>query len=95
MITRRPSCFRPLAAHAEGHLEVTTIVVVVIDIYLYDYYYLTCHSELPHGPLPSGPAASCITVVVASREEVLAEWHAEMAESIGPRGPHQLRRLRL
>ena len=33
------SIFRPLGTHAEGHLEVTTIVVVVIDIYLYDYYY--------------------------------------------------------
>ena len=28
----------------------TTIVVVVIDIYLYDYYYLTDYSELPYGP---------------------------------------------
>ena len=46
----------------------TIVVVVVIDIYLYDYYYLTGHSELPHGPLPSGPAASCITVVLPSRE---------------------------
>ena len=27
----------------------TTIVVVVIDIYLYDYYYVTGHSEMPHG----------------------------------------------
>ena len=43
------SIFRPLAAHAEGHLEVTTIVVVVIDIYLYDYYYVTGYSELPYG----------------------------------------------
>ena len=89
------SIFRPLAAHAEGHWKVTTIVVVVIDIYLYDYYYLTGHSEMAHGPLPSGPAASCATAAVASREEVLADWHAEMAESIGSRGPHQLRRLRL
>ena len=49
MINRRPFFFRPLARHAEGHLEVTTIVVVVTDIYLYDYYYVTDHSELPHG----------------------------------------------
>ena len=57
------SIFRPLATHAEGHLEVTTIVVVVIDIYLYDYYYHLCgHSEMAHGPLPSGPAASCATL---------------------------------
>ena len=43
------SIFRPLATHAEGHLKVTTIVVVVvIDIYLYDYYG-TSHSELLHG----------------------------------------------
>ena len=56
---------------AVGHLKVTTIVVVVIDIYLY-YYYLTSHSEMVHGPLLSGPAASCATVVLASREEVLA-----------------------
>ena len=61
------SIFRPLATHAEGHLEVTTIVVVVIDIYLYNYYYLNGHSEMVHGPLPSAPAASCATVVVASR----------------------------
>ena len=46
---RRLFFFRPLTTHAEGHLEVTTIVVVVIDRYLYDYYYLTGHSELPHG----------------------------------------------
>ena len=61
---RRLFCFRPLAAHAEGHLKVTTIVVVVIDIYLYDYY----------------PAASCITVVLPSREEVLADF----AQKWGP-----------
>ena len=35
MIHRRPFFVRPLAAHAEGHLEVTTIVVVVIDRYIY------------------------------------------------------------
>ena len=53
----------------------TTIVVVVIDIYLYDYYYHLCgHSEMVHGPLPSGPAASCATAVVASREEVMADF---------------------
>ena len=46
------SIFRPPASHAEGHLKVTTIVVV-INIYLYDYYYLTGHSEVSHGPLPS------------------------------------------
>ena len=50
----------------------TIVVVVVIDIYLYDYYYLTGHSEVSHGPLLSGPATSCATVVVASREEGLA-----------------------
>ena len=54
MINRRPFCFRPLASHAEGHLEVTTIVVVVIDIYLYDYYYVTGYSELPYGPCRPG-----------------------------------------
>ena len=65
--------FRPLATHAEGHLEVTTIVVVVvIDIYLYYYYYLNGHSEMGHGPLLSGPAASCAAVALASREEGLA-----------------------
>ena len=69
MVHRRPFCFRPLATHAEGHLKVTTIVVVVIDIYLYDYYYDSGHSELPHdsrvrrnpagqfrGAPPAGPA---------------------------------------
>ena len=50
MNNRRLFCFRPLAAHAEGHLEVTTIVVVVIDIYLYYYYYLTGYSEIIYGP---------------------------------------------
>ena len=39
---------------AEGHWEVTTIVVVVIDRYLYDYYYLTGHSEMIHGPCRPG-----------------------------------------
>ena len=45
----------------------TTIVVVVIDIYLYSYYYLNSHAEMIYGSLPSGPAASCATVVVVSR----------------------------
>ena len=94
MINRRLLFFRPPATHAEGHLEVTTIVVVVIDIYLYDYYYLNGHSDMIDGPLLSGPAPSCATMVLMFREEVLADWHAEMAESIRPRGPHQLRRLR-
>ena len=67
MINRRLFFFRPLATHAEGHLEVTTIVVVVTDIYLYYYYYVNGHTEVSHGLLPSEPAASCITVVVASR----------------------------
>ena len=67
------SIVRPLANHAEGHLKVTTIVVVVvIDIYLYDYYYLTGYSEVSYGLLLSGPAASCATAVLAFREEVLA-----------------------
>ena len=39
------------ATHAAGHLEVTTIVVVVIDIYLY-YYSFNGHSEMIDGPLP-------------------------------------------
>ena len=52
----------------------TTIVVVVIDIYLYDYNYFNSHSEMAHGPLPSGPAVSCATVVVVSREGVLAGY---------------------
>ena len=70
---RRPTLFfRLLATHAKGHLEVITIVVVVIDIYLYDYYYFNGYSEMVHGPLLSGPAASCAAVVLASREEVLA-----------------------
>ena len=68
---RRPLFFRLLATHAKGHLEVTTIVVVVIDIYLYDYYF-NGYSEMVHGSLLSGQAASCATVVLASREEVLA-----------------------
>ena len=65
MLHRRLFCFRPPASHAEGHLKVTTIVVV-INIYLYDYYYLTGYSELPHGSRvwlasyggapPAGPA---------------------------------------
>ena len=54
MINRRLFFFRPRATHAEAHLEVTTIVVVVIDIYLYDYYYLTGHFELAHGPCTAG-----------------------------------------
>ena len=49
MVHRRPFFFRPLATQAEGHLEVTTIVVVVIDRYLYNYYYLNSHSEVGHG----------------------------------------------
>ena len=40
---------------------IVVVVVVVIDIYLYDYYYRTGHSELPHGSRvrrnPAGPAA--------------------------------------
>ena len=69
---RRPLFFKLLATHAKGHLEVTTIVVVVIIyIYLYDYYD-SGHSEMVHGPLLSGTAASCATVVLASREEVLS-----------------------
>ena len=83
MLHRRLFCFRPRATHAEGHLEVTTIVVVVIDIYLYDYYYDLCgHSEIPHGPLPSGPAASCATAVVASREEILADFAQKWAPAL-------------
>ena len=39
---------------AVDHWEVTTIVVVVINIYLYDYYYLTGHSEMIHGPCRPG-----------------------------------------
>ena len=39
---------------AVDHWEVTTIVVVVIDRYLYDYYYLTGHSEMIHGPCRPG-----------------------------------------
>ena len=42
--------FRPPTTQAEGHLEVTTIVVIVIDIYLSNYYYLNSHSEVIHGP---------------------------------------------
>ena len=72
MVHRRLFFFRPLATHAEGHLEVTTIVVVVVDIYLYDYNYLTGHYQMAHGPLLSGPAASCAAVALASREEGLA-----------------------
>ena len=39
----------------------TTIVVVVIEIYLYNYYYLNDHSEVSYSPLLSRPAASCAT----------------------------------
>ena len=39
---------------AVDHWEVTTIVVVVIDIYLYDYYYLIGHSEMIHCPCRPG-----------------------------------------
>ena len=38
MNRRRPFLFPARGNPAEAHLEVTTIVVVVIDIYLYDYY---------------------------------------------------------
>ena len=82
MINRRLFFFRPLATHAEGHLKVTTIVVVVIDIYLYDYYYLNGHSEMSYGPLLSGPAASRATVAVASR----ARGPGWLCTNIGP-GP--------
>ena len=38
---------------AVEHLEVTTIVVVVKDIYLYYYYYCNSHSGVSHGILPA------------------------------------------
>ena len=80
MITRRPFFFGPLATHAEGHLKVTTIVVVVIiDIYIYNYYYLKGHSEIVHGPLPSGPAASCAAVALASRGRSWLALHKNRA----------------
>ena len=39
---------------AVDHWEVTTIVVVVIDRYLSDYYYDSGHSEMIHGPCRPG-----------------------------------------
>ena len=39
---------------AVDYWEVTTIVVVVVHRYLYDYYYLTDHSEMIHGPCRPG-----------------------------------------
>ena len=47
---RRLFLFRPLITRAKGHLEVTTIVVVVvINRYLYNYYYFNSYSEVIHG----------------------------------------------
>ena len=91
---RRLFFVRPLPNHAEGHLEVTTIVVVVIDIYLYDYYYRNSHTEVSYGLLPARAVRYCTTVLSASRENVQAIWLAETERSIRSRGPHQLRRLR-
>ena len=34
---------------AMGHFRVTTMVVVVIDIYLYNYYYHSGHFQLTFG----------------------------------------------
>ena len=44
-----------------GHWAMTTIVVVVRDIYLYYYYrYFISHSKISHGILPAMPTGCCV-----------------------------------